>query len=86
MWLLFVSSAKPGPSHTLDSPGPRTRGMRSWMGATLALGSVVTMEKQPSCWTAARRNARAPGRRKRYWRRTGLPVFSLTTFSVELDS
>ena len=46
-------------------------------GATVALGSVVTMERRPSAVTPASRNARAPGRRKRYCRRTGLPVRSL---------
>lgn len=43
-------------------------------------------EKRLSCWTAARRNARTPGMWKRYWRRTGFPIFSLVTFSVGLDS
>ena len=31
--------------------------MRSWTGATLSLGSVVTIENMPSSWMAASRNA-----------------------------
>ena len=60
--------------------------MRSCTGATLALGAVVTTENRSPSRAAASRNARAPGRRNRYYRLTGLPVFSLATLSVACDS
>lgn len=70
----------------LDSPGPSTSGIRSWMGATLAFGLVVTTENRSPSRTAASRNALAPERRNMYCRRTSLPVLSLSTLSVMCPS
>lgn len=66
----------------LDSPCPSTSGMRSWVGATLAFGLVVTIGSRSPSHTAASRNALAPGSRNRYYWRSGLPVLSLSTLSV----
>lgn len=52
---LSTRAAKSRPHQTPDSPRPRTSGMRLWTGATLALGSVVTIEKRLSCWTVPSR-------------------------------
>ena len=45
MRLRSASASKPGPSHTDDSTGPSTSGIRLCTGDTTALGSVVTMER-----------------------------------------
>ena len=60
-------------SHTRDSPGPSTRGIRPWMGATQRFGAVVTMENRPSCASPASKNTPPPGTVNRHSRRVRLP-------------
>lgn len=86
MRLRSARLAKSPESQMADSPCPSTSGMRLCTGATAALGPVVTVERRPPSVTPASKKARAPGRRKRYWRRTGLPVRSLGTRSVVYPS